>query len=384
MRHLHWQKVLSSTFVAGVMFGGSALLASAQEIQPSYGGDRDDASRTVFVQGNDPAGNQVLAYHRDRNGALTLSATFDTGGKGGRVEGAAVDPLASQGSLVYDSAHDLLIGVNAMSDSIYTFHVNGSGLDQRHVLSSGGSFPVSVAVHRDLVYVLNAGGSGSVQGYHVDGNRLRPIDGSNRTLGLTPVPGLNAFLNTPGQVAFTPDGDHLIVTTKANGSHIDVFNVRNNGRLSETPVANTSATPVPFGITFDSRGRLVVGEAGTSSLSTYVVHDNGTLTSLGSQTDSQAALCWVDRVGDTYFVANAGSGSVSAYRLDAGGHPVFIRTTNVGPGSIDLDHSGNGKFLYVQLGGNGTVGEFSIKPDGTLTSIGTIASSANQEGIVAL
>ena len=31
------------------------------------------------------------------------------------------------------------------------------------------------------------------------------------------------FTNTPGQVAFSPDGSQLIVTTKANGSAIDVF-----------------------------------------------------------------------------------------------------------------------------------------------------------------
>jgi 6-phosphogluconolactonase (cycloisomerase 2 family) len=234
------------------------------------------------------------------------------------------------------------------------------------------------------VYALNAGGSGSVQGYRIDGRHLRPIENSSRSLGLTPVTGPTAFLNTPGQVGFTPDGDHLIVTTKANGSHIDVFEVRSNGRLSETPVANPSATPVPFGFTFDSRGRLVVGEAATSSVSTYVVHNNGTLTSLGSQTDSQVALCWIDRVGQTYFVANAGSGSVSAFRLDAGGHPSLIGTTNVGPGTIDLDHAAGGQFLYVQVGGNGTVAAFGVKRDGTLSSIGAVASSATQEGIVAL
>jgi 6-phosphogluconolactonase (cycloisomerase 2 family) len=194
----------------------------------------------------------------------------------------------------------------------------------------------------------------------------------------------SAFLNTPGQVGFTPDGDHLIVTTKANGSHIDVFNVRSNGRLSDMPVPNPSATPVPFGFTFDSRGRLVVGEAGTSSVSTYVVHNNGMLTSLGSQTDSQAALCWIDRVGQTYFVANAGSGSVSGFRLDAGGHPSLISTTKVGAGTIDLDHADGGRLLYVQLGGAGSVAELSVMADGSLSSIGTVASSATQEGIIAL
>jgi 6-phosphogluconolactonase (cycloisomerase 2 family) len=379
----HWHKVLSATALAGALLSSSVLLASAQAL-PNSNHDRDEGARAVFVQGNQPSGNQVLAYHRDSSGALTLSATFDTGGAGGRLDGSMTDPLASQGSLVYDSAHDLLIGVNAGSNSIYAFRVDGAALEDRQVLSSGGEFPVSVAVHDDLVYALNAGGTGSVQGYRIAGDHLRPIENSNRSLGLTPVTGPTTFVNTPGQVGFTPDGDHLIVTTKANGSHIDVFNVRANGRLSETPVANPSATPVPFAFTFDPRGRLVVGEAGTSSVSTYIVHDNGTLTLIGSQSDSQVALCWINRDGRTYFVSNTGSGSVSAFRLDASGHPNLIGTTHVGPGAIDLDHSNGGKFLYVQLGGNGSIGEFSVNSDGSLTSIGTVASSATQEGIVAL
>jgi 6-phosphogluconolactonase (cycloisomerase 2 family) len=380
----HWHRVFSATLFAGALFSSSVALAGAQEL-PNAQDDGGGGGRAVFVQGNDPAGNQILAYRRDqKSGALSLSATFDTGGKGGRVEGSVVDPLASQGSLAFYPAHQLLIGVNAGSDSVYAFRVNGAGLDQRQVLSSGGSFPVSVAVHNDLVYVLNAGGSGSVQGFRVDGNHLRALDNSNRSLDLAPVSGPTAFLNTPGQVGFTPDGDQLIVTTKANGSHIDVFSVRTDGRLSDAPVANPSARPVPFGFTFDPRGRLVVGEAGTSSVSTYVVHKDDTLTSLGSQTDAQAALCWIDRVAQTYFVANAGSGSVSGFRLDANGHPMLIGTTNAGPGTIDLEHSAGGRFLYVQLGGNGSVAAFGVNSDGSLSSIGTMASSASQEGIVAL
>ena len=241
-----------------------------------------------------------------------------------------------------------------------------------------------MARHGDLVYVLNAGGSGSVQGYRIAGSRLQPINDSNRSLGLNAVTGPTQFLNTPGQVGFTPDGDQLIVTTKANGSHIDVFHVHASGRLSRAPVVNNSATPVPFGFVFDPLGRLVVGEAGTSDVSTYVVHNNGTLTSIGSATDAQAALCWIDKVGQTYFVSNAGSGSVSSFRLDAGGHPTLVTTTAVGPGTIDLDHSGDGRFLYVQLGGNGTIGELSVDSAGHLSMIGTVATSPTQEGIVAL
>jgi 6-phosphogluconolactonase (cycloisomerase 2 family) len=102
---------------------------------------------------------------------------------------------------------------------------------------------------------------------------------------------------TPGQVGFTGDGDQLIVTTKANGSQLAVFKVRSNGRSSETPVKSPSTTPVPFAFTFALRGLLVVGEAGTSNVSTYRIRDNGTLTPVGTMADAQIALCWIVRIG---------------------------------------------------------------------------------------
>src|SRR5207244_9629338 len=136
--------------------------------------------------------------------------------------------------------------------------------------------------------------------------RLTPIPDSNRSLGLVPNPTATEFLTTPGQVGFTPDGDQLIVTTKGNGSHIDVFRVREDGSLSDTPVQNSSQTPVPFAITFDAQRQLVVGEAGTSNVSTYVVHTDGKLTPVATASDGQVALCWVARHRDLFFVSNTG------------------------------------------------------------------------------
>ena len=110
------------------------------------------------------------------------------------------------------------------------FSVNGDRLALRQVVPSYGEFPVSVAVHDDLVYVLNARAGGSVQGYGIFGGHVFPL-GSNRALGLNAA-ATPEFVNTPGQVAFSPDGSQLIVTTKANGSSIDVFRVGFFGTLS--------------------------------------------------------------------------------------------------------------------------------------------------------
>ena len=181
------------------------------------------------MQTDNPSGNQVVAYHRAPDGVLSQAGTYATGGLGGILAGSAVDHLASQGSLSYDPRHALLYAVNAGSNTVSVFAVSGDRLALRQVLGSGGSFPVSVAVHGDLVYVLNALGGGRLQGYRVFGGFLVPIPGSGRALGLDPTASPQ-FTNTPGQVAFTPDGRQLIVTTKANGNDIDVFGVRFGGR----------------------------------------------------------------------------------------------------------------------------------------------------------
>jgi DNA-binding beta-propeller fold protein YncE len=81
-----------------------------------------------------------------------------------------------------------------------------------------------VAAHGDVVYVLTTRDGGSVQGYGSIGSLLAPIPPWHRALGLEP----NAtpeFLTTPGQVAFTPEGGKLLVTTKGNTGAIEVFNV---------------------------------------------------------------------------------------------------------------------------------------------------------------
>ena len=148
------------------------------------------------------------------------------------VPHAAVDPLASQSSLVYDAQHRLLLAPNAGSDTISVFSVRGTALHLNEVISSGGPFPSSIAVHDNIAYVLDAGSSGFVQGYRIDGNRLSPIEGSLRSLSLAnsnPPP----FLAAPAQVGFTPNGGQLVVTLKGNyGGSVDVFSVSPSGAIS--------------------------------------------------------------------------------------------------------------------------------------------------------
>ena len=235
------------------------------------------------------------------------------------------------------------------------------------------------------MYVLNAGGVGILQGFEIDDGEVEPLSGSARSLGLANADPPN-FLTSPGQVGFTPDGRKLIVTTKASRSTIDVYEVRRDGRLSETAVINPSATPVPFAFTFDRKKRLVVGEAATSSVTTYDIERDGTLDDPQSQSNGQAALCWIVEARGFFYVSNTASNTVSGYRIDRSGRPTLIgganvaATTNEGP--IDMTTSAGGRFLYVQTGTGGTVDQFRVNRDGTLTSLGAVTGlPVGQEGI---
>jgi 6-phosphogluconolactonase (cycloisomerase 2 family) len=255
--------------------------------------------------------------------------------------------------------------------------VSGDRLHLTDVVPSGGQFPASIAVFETLVYVLNSGGTGIVQGFRIAGQRLVSTPGSARTLGLanTDPP---TFLTAPGQVGFTPDGRQLIVTTKASGNTIDVFRVGPDGRLSATPVRNPAATPVPFAFTFTPTGRLADGEAGASAVSTYIVEPDGTLADPRSLSDGQVALCWILRVGSYYYVSNTGSNTLSAYQIASNGQPSLVGATGVvamtEPGPIDLTTPSGTSFLYGETnsGTSGTVDEYRVNSDGTLTKIGVV------------
>jgi 6-phosphogluconolactonase (cycloisomerase 2 family) len=342
-------------------------------------------SSPVFVQTDNTVGNQVVAYDRAADGTLAQAGVYNTGGRGGALEGAVVDNLASQGSLAYDPQHRLLFAVNAGSDTVSVFGVSGDQLSLRQVTDSGGSFPVSIAVRNGLVFVLNAEGEASVQGYSVVGGQLVRLPGSNRTLGLsaTQTP---RFTSTPGQLAFSPDGRQLLITTKGNGSAIDVFRIRARGRLSASPVVNSLPGEVPFAVAFDDQGRLLVAEAGTNALASFTLNADGTVTKIDSVGTGQAATCWVVGSGGFFFTSNAGSGSLSRFQEALDGGLALLGNTATHAGTVDATITPDGRFLYVQTGGEGLVDEFEIGAGGSLSPIGSIAvpGAVGGEGIVSL
>ncbi|MEO3923543.1 beta-propeller fold lactonase family protein [Micromonosporaceae bacterium B7E4] len=351
------------------------------------GRDGDGGGRTenlVFVQTNKPLGNTVQVYRRAADGVLTAAGEYETGGLGGATVGPPVDALASQESLVY---HDgLLFAVNAGSNTVTVFRVKGDELVKLDVVGSGGLLPVSIGVHDDLVYVLNAGGEGMVQGYELDDDGLEPIEEARRSLGLGNA-NPPAFGDAPAQVSVDPGGRFVLVSTKSHNT-VEVFPIDHDGALGD-PVSNT-VDGTPFGFTFDREGGVAATQSGTNAVIRLRLDRDGKLVPTSpSVPNGQAATCWVQRVGDFLFAANAGSSTISSYRLDPDGQLELLAGAAAAPGGGTIDMTVSDGFLYVQLAAAGSVHGYAVGEDGSLSLVTTVtglpqfANGIGMEGIAA-
>lgn len=342
----------------------------------------------VFVMTNGADKNEIIAYKRHADGSLTENGRLSTGGRG---SGGLTDPLGSQGSLTLTQDHSFLLAVNAGSGNISVFRVFGDQLLLVDKVRCGGAEPVAVAQHGDLVYVVNAGGTSNVTGFHLDrSGRLRPI--ANSTIFLTTANSGAASLS------FSPDGKFLLVTEKLT-NNVDAFHVKNDGTLSSI-VVNPNAGPGLFGVLFAPNGTVLTTATGptggndASTLSSYALHSNGTLTAISANVPTLAnATCWhvVTPDGHYAYTSNPGSGTISGFALDAHGEltPIdvtIVATLPTGSANLDIAITADGKFLYTLDSGTGKVSVLGINADGTLTTlneVGGLLANSGFNGIAA-
>src|SRR5919199_58735 len=136
----------------------------------------------VYVMTNAVDDNAIAVFTRAADGTLTAAGRCSTGGRGSGVgRTLPPDPLGSQNALLL--AGPWLCAVNAGSDTISVLRVQPHALELVAVVPSGGAYPVSLTVHHDRLYVLNAAGAGSLVGFTLapDG-QLTPLAGATRSL----------------------------------------------------------------------------------------------------------------------------------------------------------------------------------------------------------
>lgn len=344
-----------------------------------------NAASTGFVatMSNGAKANKVLLWSRAANGALTFVGKTSTGGRG---NGKA---LGNQGGLALSADGAWLYVVNPGSDSVTVFQVNGTTLTRRDVEPTRGDKPISVTVHGNLVYVLNAGGSGNIRGFRrgVDGT-LTLIDASKR-----PLSGSNTV---PVQIGFSPGGGYVFVSERAT-DRLTRYAINTNGGAG-APQWTDSAGPEPFGFAFSNDGTLVVSEAGNhvedgSSASSYRLGSGGAPQVVsGAVGTTETAACWtaITPDGNFAYVTNTPDHSISGFAIGGNGALTLLdangRTAVTGAGSlpIDLAVSSDGDFLYVLTYGTKRIAVFAIAANGSLSSrpgVGSLPNAVN--GVVA-
>lgn len=365
----------------------SLAAATVLVLAPHRAAAQDDHGGAVFAMTNAASNNQINAYVRLEDGSLAFAGAFSTGGNG---SGGTVDPLHSQGSLKLSADHRLLFAVNAGSGTVSSFAVRGTNLFLLDTEPTGGSLPTSVTQAGDLVYVLNAGGNGSVTGFHLLGNgHLLPIMNSTRYLsGSTPA---------PTDVVLSPNHQFLIVPESAT-NQIDVFRVFPNGTLSD-PVVSDSAGAVPFAAVFAPDGALIVGnvennQTVSSTISSYHLDQNGSLHVVTNALPTAGqATCWdvIGRFGRSVYTANAANSTLSGFNIEHNGAltPIgdaVVGQNPAGSANIDIAASDDGRYLYTLNGATGTIGMFAVQEDGSLVNLGLqdgLPAKAGINGIAA-
>lgn len=349
------------------------------------------AAPGVYTLANQTAGNQVMTFLRGENGNLTRDNEYSTGGTGTSAG------LGSQGALAWDKKTQRFFGVNAGNHTVSMMALDKDGvMSTLSTIDSGGTKPISIAVHGDAVYVLNYGDvtaaqvNGNITGFKISGNDLAPIAGSTRALSGTGDV-------HPTDIVFTPDGKFLVVAerfgpTPAQTGQLDVYAVTNDVAQAGTFVQG--AGHQPFAIDFSPEGYMLVAEVGDatatgSTASSYSISSTGALTPITSALPThQGAACWIVAAGGFAYVANTATSTITGLVVSTTGqlslHEPSGITVASGTTPIDLAVSPERGYLYSLAGGSHTINIYSINSDGSLTTMPALSGlPAGTSGLAA-
>lgn len=359
----------------------AVLLASLAVLVPYPALAATGHPGAAYVMTNAAAGNAILVFDRSSDGGLTPAGSYSTGGLG---SGAS---LGSQGAVVLSQNGRWLFAVNAGSNEISVFAVTPGGLALADIAPSGGTRPISLAVHGSLVYVLHDGGAGNITGFTVDGQgQFTPLAGSTQSLSN----GGAGAAPDAAQISFSPDGRSLVVTEKSTNL-ILTYTVGQDG-LASGPTLHASAGATPFGFAFGNQRTLIVSEAfggaaNASAASSYSVRGNSLSLVSASASTHQTAACWVAVTGNGKYAytTNAGSSSISSYAVSPDGTLTLQESqaglTGPGTAPIDAAFSHNSQFLYVVTGGTPQLVLFQVQTHGELTPLRAVVLPAGALGL---
>ncbi|KAK4494197.1 hypothetical protein PRZ48_014495 [Zasmidium cellare] len=317
---------------------------------PHPGQPHDSGRRALYIQDNDPAGNNIIAAQiSDSNGKLSNPVKIPTGGKG-----LARLIAASQDSYVF--------AVNAGDHTLSVFKIDPNQPTSLQLLgkpaSTKGHTPVSVAYSEalNMACALNAGDKPGVACFEVDQRR-----------GLTPLP---FFLDIaeiapsppPGPLAiaadirFNPSSTALFATVVGGGALSgDLYSWPIHfGKPSNKPVEITlEGITLPFSLNFlgsDSRLFVTNPHLNSDGAALLDIAPSGQVTRLQNTTiPGQVASCWASYAPaiNNLFVIDAGRPVITIVDADSGSVTSQYNYTTPVPNTGGQDTKVDRNFLYI-------------------------------------
>jgi 6-phosphogluconolactonase len=335
----------------------------------------------AYTLDNDPERNSVAVYRRAADGSLMplVGSPFNAGGRG--LVGGDID---EQGAI--RSSGKFILAVNPGSDTIAVLEKTSRGL--LHVegspFPSGGSTPLSLAVHGEMVYVANQAAefAGPKSAPNITGFRLTS-DGR-----LTPMEGAMVELPKgmgPAQVEIASHGKVLVATAGfqadgGEGSRLYTFRIGAGGKLKPgegSPLKPEGSTgTVGFSLSPAGDMAFVSTFKGSGVTAFSIDPETAAVKQAGMPVgNDQRAACWTQLTNDgkTLYVGNFVSNSISVYGVAERGRLTLLgsipRRGATDKDTKDIALSPAGDYLYAVGSGMRQVSIFKIEANHLLTEL---------------
>ncbi|KAJ7196990.1 hypothetical protein GGX14DRAFT_671495 [Mycena pura] len=321
----------------------------------------DEHAQTVgaaYLMTNEPTGNYLVSATITSDGKLSLYEAVYTEGKGahGLPAPPGLDPLFSQGSVGVSMSGNFVANVNAGSNTVTVFGIDGHNPGRLSMIgkpvSSGGEFPSSLAINKagNRVCVVNGGKINGVSCYAFDARKgLTPLKNSIRSLHLNQTTPATGPPSTPGQIIFSPDEKQLIVSVKA--AFLAIWDINPDGSLSPN-FRSVSGGVLPFALIFvPGQNAIVAADPGVG----YDVFNLDTKAQSAAATAAvtvpgQKAICWnvYSEESGNFYMVDVGGSVVTEVHVAGSLNSTIVRQYSLGTdGPIDSAVATIGKNDYI-------------------------------------
>ena len=285
----------------------------------------------VYSLSNDYVnGNAVLVSSLSSSGQLSFVRSVQSGGLGSNNSPVS-DALFSSHAVQVDRTRNLLFAVNAGSNSVSLFTIDRADPTSVTLVDtqpSGYEYPVAIGLNtaKSLACVANGGVSNGIRCYSYSAAGLVVIPSWDRNTNVPNVTTPITPLAGTSDIAFTPDGNSIVLASHAGHGLVYMFPVdyATNSLAATANVFTPLGSVLPFSLTFFGSDSLLISDPGVGGAS-FLHYNSATGTSSDASMEpafnvsgpgvNVGAICWSVYsavTGSYYLIGATGNGSALA------------------------------------------------------------------------